>query len=130
MLQGLKMLRELKSVVIATVDENQPHSRIIDIMHADDNGLYFITLKSKPFCRQLNANMTSHLISETNMNICNKRRLFLIRNSLLAERTRRMSFGHQIHNSYFHNWRIYELACFSKVRYTQRPWCLIPLFEN
>lgn len=54
--QGLKMLREMKSVVISTIDGDQAHSRIIDIMHVDIEGLYFITLKSKPFYRQLSKN--------------------------------------------------------------------------
>lgn len=50
---GFKLLREVKSSVISTVYKGSPHSRIIDIMDVDEGGIYFITLASKPFYRQL-----------------------------------------------------------------------------
>ncbi len=51
----LKMLRdEIHSVVFATVDEKgYPCTRVIDIMLADENGLYFITARGKDFYKQL-----------------------------------------------------------------------------
>lgn len=54
--QGFKMLREIKSVVISSVKDGVPQSRIIDIMHYDEGGVYFITSVTKPFYRQLMAN--------------------------------------------------------------------------
>ena len=51
----LKILRdEIHSTVIATVDnENLPVARVIDIMLADDDSVYFITAKGKEFYHQL-----------------------------------------------------------------------------
>lgn len=50
----LKMLREIKDVAFATVDENgKPQVRIIDVMSAEDEKLYFCTARGKDFYRQL-----------------------------------------------------------------------------
>lgn len=50
----LKMLREIKDVAFATVDENgKPQVRIIDVMIAEDEKLYFCTARGKDFYRQL-----------------------------------------------------------------------------
>lgn len=51
----LKILKdEIHSTVFATVDENGlPAARVIDIMLADADSLYFITAKGKEFYRQL-----------------------------------------------------------------------------
>lgn len=45
----LKILKdEIHSVVFATIDENGlPDARVIDIMLADSDSLYFITAKGK-----------------------------------------------------------------------------------
>jgi len=51
--KAFQILREVKSVVISTVKEGIPQSRIIDILHYDKGGIYFVTLKIKPFYRQL-----------------------------------------------------------------------------
>lgn len=53
----LKMLREeIHSVVFATLDEKgRPHTRVIDIMLADEDSLYFITAKGKLFYEELSA---------------------------------------------------------------------------
>lgn len=52
----LKILREIKAVAFATVDDNGlPQARIIDIMLVDDVSLYFITARGKEFYRQLEA---------------------------------------------------------------------------
>lgn len=51
--KAFKLLREVKSVVISTVADGVPQSRIIDIMHYDQEGIYFITCKTKPFYKQL-----------------------------------------------------------------------------
>ncbi|SHI00863.1 4Fe-4S binding protein [Clostridium grantii] len=55
MKKAFEMLKEIKSVVISTSENGTPHSRIIDIM-SNDHGLYFITLKVKPFYNQLKNN--------------------------------------------------------------------------
>ena len=51
----LKILKdEIHSVVFATIDESGlPDARVIDIMLADSDSLYFITAKGKEFYRQL-----------------------------------------------------------------------------
>ena len=51
----LKILKdEIHSAVFATIDENGlPDARVIDIMLADSDSLYFITAKGKGFYRQL-----------------------------------------------------------------------------
>jgi len=53
MKKAFEILRDVKSVVISTVKDGIPQSRIIDIMDYDDGGIYFLTGKTKPFYRQL-----------------------------------------------------------------------------
>ena len=49
----LNILREIKDVAFATVDENnQPQVRIIDVMLVEDNKLYFCTARGKDFYKQ------------------------------------------------------------------------------
>ncbi len=51
------LLRQLKSVSIASVDEfNNPHVRIIDIMFVEDNKLFFVTARGKNFHKNLTHN--------------------------------------------------------------------------
>jgi uncharacterized pyridoxamine 5'-phosphate oxidase family protein/NAD-dependent dihydropyrimidine dehydrogenase PreA subunit len=53
----LQMLREIKDVSFATVDENgMPHNRIIDVMIVEENRLIFCTGRGKDFYRQLTVN--------------------------------------------------------------------------
>jgi uncharacterized pyridoxamine 5'-phosphate oxidase family protein/NAD-dependent dihydropyrimidine dehydrogenase PreA subunit len=53
----INFLRELIDVSISTVDENgNPQSRIIDIMHADEETVYFLTARGKRIYKQLEAN--------------------------------------------------------------------------
>lgn len=48
------MFRQVKIASAATVDkEGHPHSRIINIMIASDEGMYIVTSKGKPFYEQL-----------------------------------------------------------------------------
>ena len=50
----LKMLREIKDVSFATVDENgAPQVRIIDVILVDEGALYFCTSRGKDFHAQL-----------------------------------------------------------------------------
>ena len=53
----LKMLqRDIHSAVFATVDENGlPQTCVIDLMLADEGGLYFLTARGKAFYRRLTA---------------------------------------------------------------------------
>ena len=53
----LRMLREeIHSTVFATVDgEGRPHTRVIDIMLADEDSIYFITATGKMFYEELRA---------------------------------------------------------------------------
>lgn len=53
----LRMLREIRDVSFATVDEDGlPHNRIIDVMIVEENLLVFCTARGKEFYRQLTAN--------------------------------------------------------------------------
>ena len=50
----LDLLREIKDVAFATVSENgKPQIRIIDVMLAEDEKLYFCTARGKDFYKQL-----------------------------------------------------------------------------
>lgn len=52
----LMILREIKDVAFATVDEDGgPQVRIIDVMMVDDDKLYFCTARGKDFYSQLTA---------------------------------------------------------------------------
>jgi uncharacterized pyridoxamine 5'-phosphate oxidase family protein/NAD-dependent dihydropyrimidine dehydrogenase PreA subunit len=51
--RALKLLREVKSVVFATVNRGEPAARIIDVMLVKEDGLYFLTARGKSFYRQL-----------------------------------------------------------------------------
>ena len=62
----LNILREIKDVAFATVDENnQPQVRIIDVMLVEDNKLYFCTARGKDFYLQL---MKNNQVAITGMN--------------------------------------------------------------
>ena len=51
--QALRFLRELKSVAVATVNNGEPAVRIADVMMVQDESLYLITARGKPYYRQL-----------------------------------------------------------------------------
>jgi len=62
----LKMLREIKDVAFATVDEKgKPQIRMIDVMFVEDEKLYFCTARGKDFYAQL---MRDENIAITGMN--------------------------------------------------------------
>lgn len=54
--KALRLLREVKSVAFATVNDGKPAVRIADVMLVDGGGLYFITARGKPYYRQLHEN--------------------------------------------------------------------------
>ncbi len=41
----LEILRELKSVTFASVEDGKPQARIIDVMLVEDDKLYFMTAR-------------------------------------------------------------------------------------
>jgi uncharacterized pyridoxamine 5'-phosphate oxidase family protein len=51
--KALKLLRDVKSVAFATVDNEEPAVRIADVMLVEEDGLYFISARGKPYFRQL-----------------------------------------------------------------------------
>jgi len=51
--RALGLLRAVKSVTFATVNDGEPASRIIDVVLIDNDGLYFLTARGKEFYRQL-----------------------------------------------------------------------------
>ena len=51
--KALKLLREIKSVAFATVNNGEPAVRIADVMIVENDGLYFLTARGKPFFKQL-----------------------------------------------------------------------------
>ena len=54
--KALKLLREVKSVTFATVNNGEPAARIIDVMLVEEDGLYFLTARGKAFYEQLRKN--------------------------------------------------------------------------
>ena len=50
---GLRILRQIKSVSFATVRDGKPENRIIDVMMVEDDKLYFLTARGKAFHKQL-----------------------------------------------------------------------------
>jgi len=64
--QSLQILRDIKDVAFATVDENGfPQIRIIDVMLVENNKLYFCTARGKEFYKQL---ISSGNVAITGMN--------------------------------------------------------------
>lgn len=62
----LEILREIKDVSFATVDEKGlPQIRIIDVMIVEDEKLYFCTARGKDFYRQL---LRDHHVAVSAMN--------------------------------------------------------------
>ncbi len=62
----LEILREIKDVAFATVDEKGfPQVRIIDVMIVENEKLYFCTARGKDFYRQL---MSNNQVAVTGMN--------------------------------------------------------------
>ncbi len=51
--RAFTLLREVKSVSVATMHDNSPEVRIADVMMAEEDGLYFITARGKPYYKQL-----------------------------------------------------------------------------
>lgn len=51
--EALKFLREIKSVAVATVNKGEPAVRIADVMLVEDESLYLITARGKPYYAQL-----------------------------------------------------------------------------
>ena len=48
------LFRQVKIATAATVDaEGHPQARIINVMLAEDDGMYIVTAKGKPFYKQL-----------------------------------------------------------------------------
>jgi len=47
------LLREIKSVAGATVNDGMPENRILDVMLVEDDGIYMLGVRGKAYCRQL-----------------------------------------------------------------------------
>ncbi|NVM26463.1 MAG: 4Fe-4S binding protein [Desulfobacterales bacterium] len=54
--KAFRLLREVKSVAVATVNNGKPDVRIADAMLAQEDGLYFLTARGKPYYKQLKEN--------------------------------------------------------------------------
>ena len=52
----LEFLRNIKSVAVATVDKGKPAVRMSDVMLAENDKLYFLTARGKPYYKQLKEN--------------------------------------------------------------------------
>lgn len=52
----LEFLRNIKSVAVATVDDGKPAVRMSDVMLVENEKLYFLTARGKPYYRQLKEN--------------------------------------------------------------------------
>lgn len=53
---ALNFLRKIKSVAFATVNNGKPDVRIADVMLVEEDGIYFLTARGKPYYRQLKEN--------------------------------------------------------------------------
>ena len=53
--KALHLLRRVKSVTFATIEDGVPAARIIDVMLVENDGLYFTTARGKAFYQQLGA---------------------------------------------------------------------------
>ena len=62
----LQFLRDLKSVTFASADNNTPYIRIIDVMLHENNALYFLTARGKPFYEQIQRNPKIAIIGMNN----------------------------------------------------------------
>ena len=51
--KALKLLRQIKSVILATVNNGEPAARIIDVMLVKEDDLYFLAARGKSFYHQL-----------------------------------------------------------------------------
>jgi uncharacterized pyridoxamine 5'-phosphate oxidase family protein len=51
--KAFRLLREVKSVAVATINKGKPEVRIADVMLAEEDGLYFITARGKPYYKQV-----------------------------------------------------------------------------
>jgi len=51
--RAFTLLREVKSISVATVHNGTPEVRIADVMLANEDGLFFITARGKPYYKQL-----------------------------------------------------------------------------
>lgn len=51
--EALRFLREVKSVAVATVNNDEPAVRVADVMLVENESLYFITARGKPYYAQL-----------------------------------------------------------------------------
>jgi uncharacterized pyridoxamine 5'-phosphate oxidase family protein/NAD-dependent dihydropyrimidine dehydrogenase PreA subunit len=56
--RALQLLRAVKSVTFATLNDGQPAARIIDVMLVDETGLHFLSARGKSFYAQLGAGRT------------------------------------------------------------------------
>lgn len=54
--KAFKLLRDVKSIAFGTVNNGEPAGRIIDVMLAEEDGLYFLTARGKRFYKQLKEN--------------------------------------------------------------------------
>lgn len=79
----LQFLRNLKSIAVATSENNEPSVRIIDLMIYEDGKLYFVTGRGKPFYRQLKKNPRIALVG-MDENYVTVRGLRVILSSLTA----------------------------------------------
>ena len=51
--RALQFLRKIKSVSFATVNNGEPAVQVADVMLVGKDDLYFLTVRGKPFYRQL-----------------------------------------------------------------------------
>ncbi|MCY6483033.1 4Fe-4S binding protein [Clostridium aestuarii] len=56
MKDAFNFLRKIKSVAFATVENGKPCVRIADVMLVEDDKLYFLTARGKPYYKQLKEN--------------------------------------------------------------------------
>ncbi len=81
----LEFLRNIKSVAIATVNNGSPAVRIADVMLHEDDKLYFLTARGKPYYKQLKAHPEISIVAmdDSYVTVRVKGKIEFIGNSLL-----------------------------------------------
>ena len=81
----LEFLKNIRSVAIATVNNNKPEVRIVDVMLHEDDKLYFVVARGKPYYEQLRANPAISIVAmdENYVTVRVRGKIEFVDNSLL-----------------------------------------------
>lgn len=66
---AFQLLKEIRNVALATVNQNKPSIRIVVIAYIQDDIIYFMTARGKPMYRQLKKNPYISIVGKANNDI-------------------------------------------------------------